>query len=275
MTGLSFFFNRAEMTARRSIVNSTRSLNTAIERLSTGYKINRAADDPAGLAIAESLRSMVRGTEMGMNNVQEGISALEIADGGLESISNDLQRIRELAVEAANGTVTDYTAINNEINALRANINTTATTTNFNGIELLDGSVAAMNIQAGATSAESMNIASGFGNAQTAALGLGAAAINSSASALAYIGTVDTAISNNNVIRSGNGAQLNSLEGRMEYLQVAQENYAAAEGTIRNADVARETSNLTRYQILQQAGVASLTAANSSTSLILSLLNTR
>ncbi len=258
-----------------SIQKNGFALNKSLERLSTGFKINRAADGPAALFASESMRAQIRGMAVAQNNVQQGLSMLNVADGAMMTIYEDLQRIREIAVEGSNGTLdtSARAALTNELAALAAHIDDIAANTKYGGKDLLTATgPGTVVIQTGANSGESVDISSAFATATAAALGVTQLTVSSTTEADTLLGQVDTAMDNLSDALGNVGAYTNVMENQLNFLAIGIENYTAAEATIRNTDIATETANLTRLQILQQAGVSALSQANSSASIVLRLL---
>ena len=263
--GLYLQTNTTSLFAQNALGTISNNLSKSLERLSTGYRINNASDDAGGLLAAENYDSQIRGLQAATRNVQQGQSMVNTADGAMQSIYNDLQQMRELAVEAANGTVTNYAPYNAQLNDLMSNIDQVATGTVFNGKVLLDGSVGAnFNLQVGAngTAADTINIASAFSNNKSAGLGLAAAAINSQATAQTFITSIDTASAtlSSNVAKVGEFED--QLNNQLNTLSVSIQNYSSAEASIRDTDVASEASNVVKLQVAQQASAAALAQAN-------------
>ncbi|MFM7468419.1 MAG: flagellin [Vampirovibrionales bacterium] len=277
-------FNQSSAAGQRNLDGVQRSLASAQQNLSSGFRINRASDDAAGLQISERLRSTLRGTLKAQDNVQDGINVLNIADGALGQITENLQRMRELSVQAANDTLgsTQRTAVMDELLQLQQDITRISDSTSFNGISLLNGGQTNFNIQLGPGSTATndvINLATvagtnPFGDIDAAALSVASAnlTVGSNASALTTIGLIDTAITTVNSRRSLMGALTNRLQGALTNLQVSYENAGASEARIRNVDVSRETTRLSGFQILQQAGISMLAQSNQSPSSALSLL---
>jgi flagellin len=261
--GLVVNSNIAAINTSRILRTSTLALNKSLERLSSGLRINRAADDAAGLAIAEGLRSQVRGFQVAQRNSQDGISLVQTAEGALSEVTNILQRIRELAVQSANGTLQDTpnrVDLNTEATQLVAAVNEILTRTTFNGIDPF--SATAVTIQTGTQAGQTTAIA-GTGTAiSTTTLGIAALSIGTQAAANTAIGTLDTALTAVNSRRSQLGAAQNRLEFTINQLGIREENAAASESRIRDADIAKETIAFTRNQILVTAGTAVLAQAN-------------
>ena len=265
--GLVINTNIAALNATRVLRRSTLALNKSLERLSSGLRINRAADDAAGLAIAEGLASQVRGLRVAQRNAQDGINLVQTAEGALSEVTAMLQRMRELAVQGANGT---NTAVNRadldaEFQQLKAQINDTMNRVEFNGITPLN-SAAVITLQTGAD-ANQTTIVAGTGNFTTTSGTLGG--INGSTltgadatNATLSITALDIAIGVINTARAGLGATQNRLEFTINTLAIQEENSAASESAIRDANIAIETIAFTRAQILVAAGTSVLAQAN-------------
>lgn len=267
--------NAMSLNSQRYLTNNTNALAKSMEKLSSGFRINRAGDDAAGLQLSEKLRSQIRGSQKANDNTQDGINVLNIADGAMQQITDNLQRMRELAVQAGNDTysTTQKTAIQSEITQLSNDITRISTATQFNGKTLLDGTQTTFTLQIGANNSASndqLNIASAFGNVGAAALSINA--LNVANNATAAITALDAALDTVNTQRGTIGAYVNRLEGASNNLSIAIENFSSTESRIRNVDVAAESSNLTRNQILQQASQAMLAQANQAPQLALNLL---
>ncbi len=259
--GLRINTNVAAINASRVLRGSTIELNKSLERLSSGLRINRAADDAAGLAIAENLRSTVRGTQVAQRNSQDGISLVQTAEGALTETTNALQRIRELSVQAANGTqsTTNRTALNAEVQQLLEQIDDIALDTEFNGIRVLSASQT-ITIQSGAYASQWLTIS--VTGAKTSDLSVSAVFISSYLGAVSAISTIDNALRSVNSLRALFGASQNRLEFTIRTLAIQEENSAASESAIRDADIAKETIAFTRNQILVSAGTSVLAQAN-------------
>lgn len=278
--------NIASLNAQRRLGLSTTQLQKSYERLSSGLRIVRASDDSAGLAIADTLRADQRVASVAIRNANDGISLISIADGALAEIGTVLARMAELSEQSANGvlTVTQRSAIQSEFVSLSSEIERIAVTTNFNGLALLSGG-AQISLQIGFNSGSTSQI--GFSNVEGTLASLGLAATNSSvlafslndsstamgqAAAKSALDAVKGAIGSLVATRGTLGATESRLAVTITNLQVARENFAAAESQIRDVDVASEAANLTRLNILQQAGAAVLAQANQQPALALSLL---
>jgi len=259
--GLRINTNVAAINASRILRSSTLELNKSLERLSSGLRINRAADDAAGLAIAEALRSQVRGTIVAQRNSQDGISLVQTAEGALAETTNALQRIRELAIQAANGTQSDSNraALNAEVTQLLEQIDDIALDTEFNGIRVLSAAQT-ITLQAGAQTSQTLLIA--VAGAKTNDLGVSTLQVSSYVGAVSAISTVDNALRSVSTLRSLFGAMQNRLEFTIRTLAIQEENSSASESVIRDADIAKETISFTRNQILVSAGTSVLAQAN-------------
>lgn len=264
---LSINTNVASLNAQRNLSTTSTSLSTSMQRLSSGMRVNSAKDDAAGLAIAERMDTQTRGMNVAIRNSNDAISMAQTAEGALGAITNNLQRMRELAVQAANGTNTapDITSLDQEYSLLKQENDRIIATTSFNAVPLLSVAVAAQ-FQVGANTADviTVNVPA---TAQTAtSLGV------SNASASAELAILDTDINLMTSIRATWGASQNRFEQVIANLRVAAENSAASRGRIMDADYAQETANLSRAQILQQAGTAMVAQANQMPQSVLQLL---
>lgn len=259
--GLRINTNVAALNTARTLRNSTSQLNQSLARLSSGLRINRAADDAAGLAIAEGFRSQVRGSQVAQRNAQDGVSLVQTAEGALSETTNILQRIRELAVQSANGTqsTNNRVSIDTEVQQLLAQIDDIALDTEFNGLHVLS-SAQTVTLQAGAYTSQTLIVA--MSGAKTSDLGVSAVAVSSVALAVSAISTIDVALQSVNSLRSTLGAFQNRLEFTISTLAIQEENSAASESAIRDADMAQETVRFTRNQILVSAGTSVLAQAN-------------
>jgi flagellin len=269
--------------AHRQLTGTAAKAAKSMEKLSSGYRINRAADDAAGLAISEKMRGQIGGLAQAQRNAQDAVSLVQTGEGALNEVHSMLQRMRDLKVQYANDTLDakDKDAIVSEAKALSDEISDIRTKTDFNGIKLLDGSKASISFQVGANTGDTVNAttvdingASGVGT-HVAALQT-ASASNTSATKTAWeavtIDDLDDAINNISSVRSGFGATQNRLEHRLNNLSTYQENLVASESRIRDVDMASEMVNFTKLGILQQAGTSMLAQANQSPQSVLSLL---
>lgn len=271
--------NVASLIAQRNLNSNTRNLIHSMEKLSSGYRINRAADDAAGLSISENLRAQIRGNKQAINNVQDGINLLQIAESGFAVVNENIQRIRELCIQAANETngTAEKSAILSEINARLADIDRISQSTSFNNITLLDGQMSSVRLQigAGASSTNTLDLSSVLVNASTSALGVSlsvSASTWTSDNIRSYMNSLSTALSGITGRRSELGAFQNRLESALSNLTIMTENLENSESRIRDLDVAEETANMTKYQILQQASASVLAQANSLPQVALMLL---
>ncbi len=273
--------NVQSLNAQRNLAASSGSLSTSMQRLSSGLRVNSAKDDAAGLAIAERMNAQVRGMNVAIRNANDGISLAQTAEGALGKIGDNLQRMRELAVQSANDTngASDRTALDAEYQQLAAENARVIANTQFNGQELLTGNGGAsgtFSFQIGANTAAdnqisitTTNIASAMGtNTQGGAATLGSTA----ATARTAMDDIDAALTAVNGARSSYGASQSRFDAVISNLRVAAENQAASRGRIMDADFAQETANLSRSQILQQAGTAMVAQANQLPQGVLSLL---
>ena len=254
--------------AHRQLVGTSNKMQKAMERLSSGYRINRAADDAAGLAISERLRSQVRGLGQAQRNAQDAVSLVQTAEGSLTEVHAMLQRVRELAVQYKNGSLgtDDRLAIQSEVNQLASEIERIGTAAEFNGINVLNA-VGTVSFQVGANDGEIITIS-------TVSLGqaVPAAAFSLSASNSTDLGEIDAAVAAVSNQRAQFGAVQNRLDYALNNLATYQENLIASESRIRDVDMAAEMVEFTKLQILQQAGTAMLAQANQSPQSVLSLL---
>jgi flagellin len=271
--------NALSINAQRSLNKSQGLLATSMERLSSGMRINRAKDDAAGMAISEEFTSQIKGMTQAARNANDGISLVQTAEGGLVEVASMLQRMRELAVQSANGTYnqTDRTYLDDEFGQLQAEITRSADSTQFNGLDVL-GSSMAIDMQIGHDSGTNFTITvSTIDITATSATGVGsstaaAVTVSSVARANSSIAIIDNAIKNINDFRAQLGSKQNRLEHTISNLESVIENQSTARSRIQDADFASETANLTRSQILQQAGSAMLSQANQVPNNVLSLL---
>ncbi|RNM13136.1 flagellin [Nocardioides pocheonensis] len=248
-------------------------LSKSLEKLSSGFRINRAADDAAGLAISEGLRSQVGGLKVAVRNAQDGVSVVQTAEGALTETHSILQRMRDLAVQASNDGAlsnTDKTKADKEYQALASELDDIANKTSFNGTKLLDGSFSNKDFQVGANAGDTLTVSIGDMKAATITGGVGD--IKTAANAQTALANIDTAIGTVSTERAGLGAVQNRLEHKINNLNVAVENLSASESRIRDTDMASEMVNFTRANILSQAGTAMLAQANQGPQGVLQLL---
>ena len=266
--------NMQAMNTNRQLGLVTGQQAKSTEKLSSGYKINRAADDAAGLAISEKMRSQIRGLDRASTNAQDGISVVQTAEGALNEVHSMLQRMNELATQAANDTNTtqDRNQIKLEINQLSSEIDRVASTTQFNTMNLLDGKFTGKNLQVGALSGQSISIS--ISSMKSSVLGVkgSALSVSSFAAAGSTMKKVQSAIDMVSTQRAKLGAIQNRLEHTIANLDTTSENTSAAESRIRDTDMAKEMVNYSKNNILAQAGQSMLAQANQSTQGVLSLL---
>ena len=264
--GLSVQTNLAALNAANNLTRTQNQLANSLQKLSSGFRINTAADDAAGLAISEGMRSQMGGITVGIRNAQDGISVVQTAEGALNETTSILQRMRDLSVQRANSggnSATAVSAIDQEYSALASEVGRIGTSTTFNGNTLLSGSYSG-SFQIGANAGESVTL-----NLSAANLGSVATSLGTTASNLA---SVDAAINTVSTARGGLGAFQNRLEHTIANLGVATENLSASESRIRDTDMAQEMTTFSKNQILSQAGTAMLAQANQSSQGVLSLL---
>lgn len=262
--------NVMSLNAQRNLNTSQSSLATSMQRLSSGLRVNSAKDDAAGLAIAERMQAQIKGMNVAIRNANDAISLSQTAEGALGKIGDALQRMRELAVQSANATpsATDRANLDAEFQALNSEVTRLATGTKFNGTSLLDNATGLV-FQVGASTAATDQITLTTTDVTAAAVG---GDITTAALATTAMTALDTAIDLVTTSRSAFGAAQNRFEGVVSNLQIAAENQSAARGRIMDSDFAVETANLTRSQILQQAGTAMLAQANAAPQSVLRLL---
>jgi flagellin len=262
--------NVMSLNAQRNLLGTQQGLSVSLQRLSSGLRINSAKDDAAGLAIAERMNAQIRGLGVGIRNANDGISLAQTAEGALGSMTESLQRMRELAVQSANATNTsaDRASLDAEFQALKSELESTATRTKFNGLAIIGTDAGTQGFQVGANSGDTISVTTV--DATTIDNGIGS--VTTSANAVTALGTIDTALNTVNSQRASLGAAQSRMETAIRALDTTRENTAAARGRIVDADFAAETANMTRLQILQQAGVAMLAQANAAPQTVLSLL---
>ena len=250
--------------AHRQLTGTASKAAKSMEKLSSGYRINRAADDAAGLAITEKLRGQIGGLEQAQRNAQDAISLVQTAEGNLQEVHSMLQRVRELAVQYKNGALStqDRAAIQSEVNMLASEIERIGSTAQFNGIQLLN-TAQTISFQVGANDGDVITIATATLSSQIGSIDV------SSAGA---ISAIDAAIGNVSTMRSTFGAVQNRLEHTLNNISTYQENLTASESRIRDVDMASEMVNFTKLNILQQAGTSMLAQANQAPQGVLSLL---
>jgi len=281
--------NFSSLDAQRNLQVNQQATDGSMRKLASGYRITRAADDAAGLAISEKMRAQVTGTNQAIRNANDGISMIQTAEGGLNEIQSIVQRVRELAVQGANGTLVtaDHAAISKELGQLKSEVDAISDRTKFNGIELLGDNAAAVTLQVGSDNGQTMDVEfANFKVAGTEMASFGAAisayfeaASAGTASFTAFqdlssnmILASDSAIENLNNKRAELGAAQNRLDHTIAVQQVASDNLANANSRIRDVDVAKESAEMTKSNILMQAAVSVLSQANQAPQMALKLL---
>ena len=264
--------NIMSLNSQRQLTKTQNSMSTALERLSSGLRINSAKDDAAGLAISEQMTTQIRGLNQAARNANDGISLAQTAESALSTMGEMLQRMRELTVQAANGTngTDSWAALDSEFQALGAEVDRIASSTTFNGLAIVGADAAGITFQVGANAGDTVTVTT----TDRSAVGSTASgtALDSAANATTAMGLVDTAIKDIASDRATLGAAQNTLQFTISNLSSAAEAQTAARSRITDADFAQETASLTRAQILQQAGTAMLAQANQLPNTVLSLL---
>lgn len=272
--GLFVNTNVSSLNAQRQLANSGQALSTSFERLSSGFRINRAADDAAGLQISDRLTTQVQGLNQAVRNANDAISLSQTAEGALGEVTNSLQRIRVLAVQAQNGinTSSDRLALQKEVSALKTEISRIGTQSQFAGVDILSGSFSAaflVGANAGQTISVNLSRSGGYGSS---GLSIGSLTVATVAGASAALASIDNAISTVGGVRADLGALQNRFQSTIRNLSNISENIAGARSRIRDTDFATETAELTRNQIVQQASLSVLSQANQRPQSALSLL---
>lgn len=270
--------NVASLNAQSNLRKTQLSMQTSLARLSSGYRINKAADDAAGLAISERLRGEIRGMKQASRNANDGISLVQVAEGGLNEVSNMLIRLRELGVEASSDTIgdTERKFLDVEYQQLKSEVQRISEVTTFNGRDLLNGTGGVIDIQVGVNNdpfKDRISFNSSAANSSLESLGLMSESVATKEQAQQSLATIDSAMTSVNAMRANFGAMQNRLNSTIANLAIAHENLSAANSRIRDADIAEETANLTRNQILLQAGVSVLGQANTMQQVALKLLS--
>ena len=276
--GMRISTNVASLNAQRNLRGTQLDLAKSLAKLSSGYRINQAADDAAGLAISENLRAQIRGLGKASQNALDGISLVQVAEGGLNEVSNMLIRLRELAIQAASDTVgnTERKFVDVEYQQLKNEIQRISEVTNFNGTDLLNGTGGIMDIQVGIHNdafKDRISFNAGAANSSLEALGINAEAVASKEQAQVSISAVDDALVRVNAIRANFGALQNRMQSTIANISVFEENLSAANSRIRDTDVAKESAELTKNNILLQAGLSVLQQANNIQNAALKLLD--
>lgn len=267
--------NVSSLNARRQLFTSSNGLDTAFQRLSSGFRINSAADDAAGLQISDRMTSQIMGLDQAVRNANDGISLAQTAEGAMAEITTALQRIRVLAIQSQNGinSSSDRLALQKEVSALKTEISRVATTTQFGGVDILTGGYsAAFLVGANASQTISVNISRNGGFGFSGLTGGSDLTVVSASGASAALTTIDSAISIIDAKRADLGAIQNRFQSTIRNLSSISENVSAARSRIRDTDFATETAQLTRWQIIQQASTTVLSQANQRPQAALSLL---
>ena len=267
--------NVSALNAQRQLINSGRTLDTSFQRLSSGFRINSAADDAAGLQISNRLTAQIQGLDQAIRNANDGISLSQVAEGAMDEITNALQRIRVLSVQSQNGinSSADRVALQKEVSALKTEISRIATTTQFGGVKLLDGKYSStFLVGANAGQTISVNLSRTGGGFGSSGLGINKLSISSVGGASAALASIDSAIKTIDSTRADLGAIQNRFQSTIRNLSNIVENVSAARSRIKDTDFAKETAELTRSQILQQASTTILSQANQRPQSALSLL---
>ena len=264
---LSINTNLLSLNAQRNLGTSQMSLATSMQRLSSGLRINSAKDDAAGLAIAARMDAQIRGINVAIHNANDGISLAQTAEGALSTVTDALQRMRELAVQAQNGSngTSDRANLDTEYQQLSAEITRIAAQTKFNGIAIVGAGAGAQTFQVGANNGDTLTIT-------TVAVTTVAGGVTTAAAASTAVAAIDTALDTITSNRATYGAAMSRFSMAISNLSISGENQTAAKGRIMDADFAAETANLSRSQILQQAGTAMVAQANQQPNLVLNLL---
>nr|MEE4269929.1 flagellin [Candidatus Krumholzibacteria bacterium] len=271
--GIRINTNVSSLNTQRHLANNSTQFSKSMEKLSSGLRINRAGDDAAGLAISEGLKADIRALDQASRNAADGISLVQTGEGALDEVSNILLRMKELAEQSMNGTLsdTDRGYLDSEYTALSSEIDRIAAGTEFNGVTLLDGNLDVdIQVGIGTGSSDSVNMAVSD-NMNASGIGISSDIGDASAAGTA-MGEIDDAIATVTETRSAFGAVQNRLESSIRAIDMTAENLSAANSRIRDVDIAKETSRMTSFQILQQAGVSMLAQANMSTGLAMALM---
>lgn len=266
--------NVASLEAQRHLSKTQTEQSATFQRLSSGYRINGAADDAAGLGISENMNAQVRSYAVAERNAMDGISMAETADGAAGQMHEILGRLRELAVQSSNGSLQagDRTNLNTEFTSLRGEIDRISNVTKFNGQSLLSGTAANVDFQVGIGTSTDDKVSVSFGGVTSTTLGVNASVVDTSANAQSAITAIDSAIATLSTTREGFGSGINRLQSSVSNIQSMKTNLSAAKSRIKDVDVAEESAQLSRQQVLSQAGVSVLSQANQSPQLALSLL---
>lgn len=268
--------NMSSINAQRNLSNTGRSLKSSFEKVSSGLRINKAADDAAGLGVAENLEAASRSAKVAMRNTNDGISVVQTAEGATSEVGNIVKRMRELAVQSSSETLAtaERSYVQDEFAQLSAEVDRISQVTEFNGLKLTNGSDTSVSVQVGVNNSSNDRISITMGDLRSTALGVDTTSmsLNSSASARSAITALDTALDSINSIRSAYGAVQNRLGDSLVNMEVYNENLNAAESQIRDVDFASETAEMAKQQIMQQAGMSVLAQSGQTQQGILSLI---
>ncbi len=274
---LSINSNIQSLGAQRHLGKSANKLSTSLQRLSSGFRINSAMDDAAGLGVSETMKAQIRGLSQASRNAQDGLSVVQTAEASMGEIGDILIRMRELTVQAASDSITDTERgyLDTEFQDLISEVDRITEATKFNGNKLIDGTYATtgLDFQVGTENGANFRITVTIADASTSGLGFGGTeAVGTKANAQSAMATLDTALDNLNTARAGVGAKGNRLQVAQSSIDSTRENIAAANSRIRDADIASETSQFSRNQVLMQAGVSMLAQANAQPQMALRLI---
>ena len=275
MSLLSVRTNVASMMAAGQLSRTNKGLSSSLGKISSGLRINSASEDAAGLGVATNLESQVISTRQAMRNTNDGISIIQTGESAANEVTDILQRMRELAVQSASETLADSerSFISDEFNQLRSEVARIASVTEFNGVALSDGTNSTINVQVGIQSTSASRITITLGDLTSSGLGIDSMDLSSTTGAQSALDTIDTALSSVNSLRSKLGAVQNRLDSALNNSQVSVEALSSASSQIMDTDFATESSNLTKLQIMQQAGIASLAQAKNMNQSVISLLS--
>lgn len=269
--------NQSSLSVQKTLAASNSMMQSSVGKLSSGMRINSAADDAAGLAVSEGLRAQTRGFKQASSNATQGVAMLQTADSAMQTMSDTLIRMRELAVQSASDGLTDTERayVNTEFSALSTELTRISDVTEYNGQKLLDGTAGTggtLTFQVGTRNSANDRVTIAMGDMDSTALGVNASAVDTLANAQTAIDDIDSALDTLNTARATTGATMNQLSKSIDNLSSTVENLGVAEGNIRDADIASESANFSRNQVLQQAGVSMLAQANASPQFALRLI---
>lgn len=266
--------NVSSLFAQQYLSKNQKALSNTLQRLSSGMRINNASDDPAGLAIAENMQAKINGLNQGSRNANDGVNLVQTAQGAMQVILSDLQTMNQLAVQAANGTngTSDLSALDTQYQALITEIGRVSQSTNFNGVNILGGGSIAIQIGAGNTANDTISLTLTSTSTGSAGLAISGTDLTSNANALTAIGSLGLAIQSITTGLATLGANAVNLQAAISSNETYSASLAAAQSGIRDADYAAESSNLAKYNILNQSEIAMLSQANSTPQLVLQLL---